>query len=122
MDYPWGTPSIELTIGRWKCARSRTLVETIYSSLEEAYMSVTFGYSEPPLIRMGKGFHDTLVSRMNLRSQESLEIRHIFNGARVICEDHGFDTWSAHIYMYDRSSFELPILFVAAVVELVDGV
>jgi len=113
--------STQLSISRWKRVDYRALTETICSYLEEAYMSVTFGMDEPPLIRMGKGFHDTLVSRMNLRSQEAVEIRNIFNGARVICEDRGFDTWAAHIYMYDRVSYELPILFVAATVQLVDG-
>lgn len=45
----------------------------------------------------------------------------IFMGAYVIREDRGFDSWVAHIYMYDRVSCELPILFVAATVTLVDG-
>lgn len=110
-----------MQVHKWKCVHNRALAETICASLEEAYMSVTFGYSEPPLVRMGKGFHDTLVSRMAIRGRETVEIKHLYNAACVIREDHGFDTWAAHIYMYDRSTFELPILFVAATVELVDG-
>jgi hypothetical protein len=124
MTFPWETISEQLQIGKWKRFNVRALPETIYSSVMEAYLSCSFGNDEPPLIRMGEGFHASLLARLvHSRPESAQETGNlsIFMGARVIQEERGFPTWEAHLYMWDRISYDLPILFVAATVELVDG-
>jgi hypothetical protein len=112
-------------VGRWTRHDVAATPETILSVLTQAHMSCTFGYDEPPLVRMGKGFHDTLISRINLANRangiarEELKLD-LFMGARVLLDDR-FDSWMCHIFMWDRETYELPILFVVANVKLVDG-
>jgi hypothetical protein len=94
--------------------------ETVLSMLTEAYLSCTFGNSEPPLLRMGKGFWGTMLNRLSPADQDTLGECFKFMGARVIVDDR-FDSWMCHIYIWDRERYELPILFVGATVRLVDG-
>lgn len=107
-------------VGNWTRHEVRCTSETIASMTEEAYQSCTFGHDEPPLIRMGKGFHETMLKRFSLRNKEWTRDLRIFNGALVLLDER-FDSWTAHLYTWDRESYELPILFVGATVKLVDG-
>jgi len=85
--------------------------ECIYKTLMDAWMSCTFGNTEPPLIKMGKGFSETI-------SKGAIPI--IFNSA-VVVVDERMDNWLAQIFMWDKASYEQPILFVGATVKIVDG-
>lgn len=135
-------------VSRWTRHDVAATPETILTMLMEAHMSCTFGNDEPPIYRMGEGFHDTLVARTNICREatnkgrkegyqadqylpagvpdvdapplEPLFYMDIFMGARILLDDR-FDSWMCHIFMWDRESYELPILFVAATVKLVDG-
>lgn len=147
MDYFGGQPTVR-RVGQWTRHDVAATPETIVRMLTEAYMSCTFGNYEPVLIRMGTGFHDTLVSRVNVSIEATNEARRgayqgeqyvtsrvldvdeqplrpvarleTFMGAIVLLDDR-FDSWMAHIYMWDRESYELSILFAGATCKLVDG-
>jgi hypothetical protein len=136
------------SVGGWTRHEVGATPETLYKMLMEAYMSCTFGNDEPVLIRMGQGFHDTLVARVNVSRQATNDSRKgaylgeaylpttipdvdaptldpimrmdVFMGAKILLDER-FDSWTAHIYQWDRESYELPILFVGATVKLVDG-
>jgi hypothetical protein len=135
-------------VGKWIRHEVGATPETLFKMLTEAYMSCTFGNDEPVLIRMGQGFHDTLVARVNVSRDATNAMRSgaylgdaylpdripdiderplhpilkmdVFMGAKILLDER-FDSWSAHIYQWDRESYELPILFVGATVKLVDG-
>ena len=148
MDGIYGGKRTTLSVGGWTRHEVACTPETIISMLTEVYMSGTFGYHEPPLIRMGKGFHDTLIARMNVSREATNKARtgaylaeqyipntvpdidqpelemlveiQSFMGAKILFDDR-FDSWSAQVFMWDRETYELPILFVVGTVKLVDA-
>jgi len=135
-------------VSKWTRHEVAATSETLLKMLTEAYMSCTFGNDEPVLMKMGQGFHDTLVSRVNISVQATNDARHkaylgeqyvvsrvldvdekplelaqnirTFMGALILLDDR-IDSWTCYIYSWDRESYELPILFVGAICKLVDG-
>jgi hypothetical protein len=118
MGYLDGVSTVR-TVVRWTRHEVQATSETVLSMLTEAYMSCVFGNDEPPLMRMGEGFYETLASRFCDRDDRS-----IYSGKfleAVVLVDKRFDSWGCEVYMWDRESFEKPILFVGATCRLVDG-
>ncbi len=107
-------------VSRWTRHEVATTESTIVSLLEEAYQSCTFGYDEPQVARMGQRFFEALLKRLPLRSQETVTRLMLYNAARIIV-DSRMDSDVAHFYVWDRETYELPILFAGATVKLVDA-
>lgn len=136
------------TISQWTRHEVAATPETILRMLTEACMATTFGNEDAVLIRMGKGFYDSVLAALNVCVEATNKARsgayqaeqflpttipdidappmekytHLptFLGASVLLDDR-FDSWLAQVFMWDRESYELPILFVGATVRIVDA-
>ena len=111
------------TARRWTVYQVAATPETLLSTLTEAYLTGTFGDEEPVLIRVGEGFWKALCASLEKIPQHDGQRaidQKIFMAAMILV-DSRFDSWKAHIYMWDRESFEFPILFVTATVIVKEG-
>ena len=117
----WSSISIR-TIGKWTRREVACTSETILPMLEEAFQSCVFGNDEPPLIRMGKGFQETFQARIVATGGRwGYGLDHFRSLKSNLIVDERLNSWAAQIFVWDRESYELPILFVGATVELRDG-
>jgi hypothetical protein len=88
--------------------------ETVFSALMNAWMSCTYGNSEPVLVRMGKAFSHYVFARRFCQPSS-------FRSA-VVMVDESLDSFTAQLFMWDKSTFfpKTPILFAAAEVVIAD--
>ena len=82
------------------------------SKFEEAYQTAVYGNDEPALVRMGKTWDGFIFKKWYGVKR--------YRRAVVIVDDR-MDEQEVEFYRWDRRSYQRPILFVAAVVRIVEG-
>lgn len=133
------------TVTRWTRHEVGATGQTICSALTGAVLTCTYGYEDPPVIVVGTTFHDKLVAQVNLSRRATNRARNgayesesylrttvgdvdepplddlssvdIFMGCKIVVDAQQWPL-TAKVYMWDRETYDFPILFVGATVTL----
>lgn len=100
------------TVGRYRRKELLATWGTVRMMMEEAWQGATWGNDGPVLIRMGKLVEGLMPRTRGWRAKDGF-----YCGAVVL---RGGAVDEAEFYRWDRGSYDRPILFVAAVVKVVE--